>query len=343
MTARGSVHNEGQGMPDRDDLKVEVPFLGSANHDESEDNIVEKQQQLARKQYETKSSHWVHTLLILLLMGSVGAMAYWGYDFKQDQEQRELLAEATEARIADLEQLLAQSQEEAKKSGQTLQQRLDEQRKLVSEQKALMDEQYSQYEEKFAQLIENANNKQLEQLTAFNSEIGKIETKIKNAQEDAQEEMGFMTSQQKTALTSLEDRLAEIDGLRTSLTNIEISQTKTGGIQKEVAAEMKALADEIATFNTKLAKQESDLKAQTAAVETGLEQYKVNNHKSIKSLAAKVSVIARKAAPKLDAKVTKRLQGTENAIRAIDGSRAQVNKEIQRLKSKVNKIQLQLQ
>ena len=330
-------------MPDRDDLKVEVPFLGSANHDEPEDNIVEKQQQLARKQYETKSSNWVHTLLILLLMGSVGAMAYWGYDFKQDQEQRELLAEATEARIADLEQLLAQSQEEAKKSGQTLQQRLDEQRSLVSEQKALMDEQYSQYETKFAQLIENANQKQVEQLAVFNSEIGKIETKIKNAQEDAQEEMGFMTSQQKTALASLEDRLTEIDGLRTSLTNIEINQTKAGGIQKEVAAEMKAIADDLAAFDAKLVKQESDLKAQTNAVESGLEQYKADNHKSIKSLAAKVSVIARKAAPKLDAKVVKRLQSTESAIRAIDGSRAQVNKEIQRLKSKVNKIQLQLQ
>ncbi len=330
-------------MPDRNDLKVEVPFLGSANHDEPENNIVEKQQQLAQKQYETKSSHWFHTFLILILMGCVGAMAYWGYDFKQDQEQRELLAEATESRIADLEQLLAQSQAEAKKSGQTLQQRLDEQRKLVSEQKALMDVQYSQYEEKFAQLIKSANQKQVEQLAAFNSEIGNIETKIKNAQEDAQEEMGFMTSQQKTALASLEDRLTEIDGLRTSLTNIEISQTKAAVIQKDAAAEMKTLVDDLAAFDAKLVKQEGEFKAQTTAIETGLEQYKVSNHKSIKSLAAKVSVIAKKAAPKLDATVVKRLKSTENAIRAIDGSRAQVNKEIQRLKSKVNKIQLQLQ
>lgn len=330
-------------MPERDNLKVEVPYLGSANQDEAENNIVEKQQQLMRKQYEGNHSHWLLTLLVLILMGCVGGMAYWGYDFKQDQEQRELLAQATESRIAELEQLLAQFQAEAKKSGQTLQQRLDEQRKLVSEQKKLMDVQYTQYEEKFAQLIENANQKQVEQLASFNAEISKIEQKIKDAQEEAQEEMGFMTSQQKTALASLEDRLTEINGLRTSLTNIEINQTKSEVLQKDLAADLAATAKEVAALNDQSAGRNQGLAKQLAELDASLEAYKSANYKSIKALAGKVSVIAKKAAPKLNAQVTKRLQNTENAIEAIDGSRAQVNKEIQRLKNKVNSIQLKLQ
>ena len=102
------------------------------------------------------------------------------------------MAEATEARIADLEQLLEDSRAQARKSGQTLQQRLDEQRNLVESQKKVMDTQYLEYEEKFARLIENANEEQAAQLAQFNAEISKLEQKVKNAQEDAKEEIGII-------------------------------------------------------------------------------------------------------------------------------------------------------
>lgn len=329
-------------MPERDDLKVDVPYFGSANHDDAINNNGGTQQQ-GRNPYETKSSNWVHTVLIILLIASVGSMAYWGYDFKQDQEQRALLAAATESRIADLEQLLAESRAQAEKSGQTLQQRLDEQKKQVSEQKKLMDVQYTEYEKKFAQLINNANSKQVEQLASFNEEISKVEQKIKNAQEDAQEEMGFMTSQQKTALAGLEDRLAEVDGIRTNLTNLEISLTTTNSVQKGLVNDFETMNKDLGSIGDKFSIAITEVKEDTVTLDTSLEQYKISAHKSLKSLASKVSVIAKKAAPKLDASVVKRLKLTEGAIRAIDGSRAQVNKEIQRLKSKVNKIQLQLQ
>jgi hypothetical protein len=328
-------------MPERDDLKVDVPYFGSAHQDE-----VAEQTNAQAPQVVTvikSGSHWVHTIMILGLIAAVGAIGYWGYDFKQDQEQRLLLAEATESRIAELEQLLADSQAQAKKSGQTLQQRLDAQFKLVEEQKKVMDTQYNQYEENFAKLIENASVKQAQQLDVFNKEIGKLELKIKNTQEDAQEEMGFMTSQQKTALSGLEDRLTEMDGLRTALTNLEINQTKADSVQTGIVADLAVISKDLAALTTKTDTQVAGLKTQTQAVDSNLEQYKATAHKSIKALTSKVSVIARKAAPKLSSSVTKRLKNTESAIAAIDGSRAQVNKEIQRLKSKVNKIQLQLQ
>ncbi|MEH6444182.1 MAG: hypothetical protein V7784_09805 [Oceanospirillaceae bacterium] len=330
-------------MPERDDLKVDVPYFGSANQGDTVNNIGGKQQQSGKNPYDTKSSNWVHTILIILLMACVGGMAYWGYDFKQDQEQRELLAAATESRIADLEQLLAESRAQAEKSGQTLQQRLDEQKKQVSAQKKLMDVQYTEYEKKFAQLINNANLKQVEQLASFNEEISKIEKKVKNAQEDAQEEMGFMTSQQKTALTGLEDRLTEIDGIRTNLTNLEISLTATNSVQKGLVNDFEIMNKDLGLTGDKFNIAISEAKKEIAAVDANLEKYKTSAHTSLKSLASKVSVIAKKSAPKLGASVVKRLKETEGAIRAIDGSRAQVNKEIQRLKSKVNKIQLQLQ
>ena len=330
-------------MPQRDDLNVEVPLFGSANQDDTEDNIVGRQQALARKQYESKSSSWIHTTLILLLIASVGAILYWGYDFKQDQEQRELLAEATEARIAELEQLLSDYQAQAQKSGQTLQQRLDEQKNLVASQKKLMDAQYLEYQSKFAQLLKTANLKQAQQLNAFNHEIEKIEQKVKNAQEDAQEEMGFMTSQQKTALSGLEDRLTEMDSLRTSVTNLEISQTKNQSVQKDLYASISALTSEDATLNQRFQLEIAEIKKNAVSLDEQIETYRVAADKSLKALSSKVSVIARKAAPKLSSQVTARLASTESAIKAIDGSRAQVNKEIQRLKSKVNKIQLQLQ
>ncbi len=331
-------------MPERDELKVDVPYFGSANQDDTENNIVEKQQELARKQFaERGNSGWLHSIVTLALLVAVGSMGYIGYDFQQDQEQRQLMAAATESRIADLEQLLADSQAQAKKSGQTLQQRLNEQKQLVSQQKQLMDTQYNEYQKKFAQLIEGANEQQQQQLVAFNSEIGKVELKIKQAQEDAQEEMGFMTSQQKTALSGLEERLTEIADLRTSLTNLEINQSKANGVRQELAADLQGLATEITNSSKKLAADVVEVKKDTAAVDSSLEQYRSNVNKSVKSLANKVAVLAKKAAPKPDAALTSRLAKTEQAIRAIDGSRAQVNKEIQRLKSRVNKIQLQLQ
>jgi chromosome segregation ATPase len=330
-------------MPRRDDLNVEVPLLGSANQDDIEDNIVGRHQELTMKEYANKSTNWVHTTLILMLIVSVAGIVYWGNDFKQDQEQRELLAEATEERIAELEQLLADYQDQAKKSGQTLQQRLDEQKNQVTSQKKLMDTQYLEYQSKFAQLLKTANIKQAEQLNVFNLEIEKIEQKVKNAQEDAQEEMGFMTSQQKTALSGLEDRLTEIDSLRTSVTNLEISQTKNQSAQKDIFASLSVFSSETAELNEKLQLEMSDIKKNATRLDEQIEAYKVNADKSVSLLSSKVSVIARKATPKLDNAVKSRLAKTESAIKAIDGSRAQVNKEIQRLKGKVNKIQLQLQ
>ncbi|EPJ48948.1 MAG: hypothetical protein OFPI_27060 [Osedax symbiont Rs2] len=331
-------------MPERDDLQVDVPYFGSANQDDTENNIAEKQQELARKNFEERGgSGWFHSLVTLALLVAVGGMGYLGYDFQQDQQQRELMATATEARIADLEQLLADSQAQAKKSGQTLQQRLDEQKQLVNQQKQLMDVQYNEYQKKFAQLIEGANAQQQKQLVAFNGEIGKIELKIKQAQEDAQEEMGFMTSQQKTALSGLEERLAEITGFRTSLTNLEINQTKADLVRQGLLVDLQGLTSEITRSSKSFAGDVLELKKDTAAVDSSLEKYRSSTQKSVRSLANKVAVLAKKAAPKLDAAVTARLTNTEQAIKAIDGSRAQVNKEIQRLKSRVNKIQLQLQ
>lgn len=326
-------------MPARDDLQIEVPFLGGANQGEPQKRGAQMQNVTVIK----RGGSWLHSFFILLLLGAVSAMTYWGYDFLQDQQQRILLAQATEERIADLEQLLEDSRAQAKKSGQTLQQRLDEQHNLVQQQKKLMDTQYLEYQRKFAALIDNANTKQAEQLAQFNAEISKLELKVKNAQEDAQEEMGFMTSQQKTALSGLEERLVEMDALRTSVTNIEITQTKQQGTQQGLLADLEALSIDVSGGSDKSADQLVSLKKELQSLDANLEKYKGSAHASLKALASKVSIIAKKAAPKLSAAVVARLDKTENAIRAFDGTRAQVNKDIQRLKSKVNKIQLQLQ
>ncbi|NRA21924.1 MAG: hypothetical protein HRU05_15735 [Oceanospirillaceae bacterium] len=329
-------------MPVRDEENVEVPFFGAADQGSAQAQTSEML--LASQTIVTKrGGSWIHSFFIVILLGSVSAMLYWGNDFLQDQQQRILLAEATEARIADLEQLLEDSQDQAKKSGQTLQQRLDEQKKQVQAQKALMDVQYLEYQQKFSVLIETANNKQASQLALFNAEISKLELKVKNAQEDAQEEMGFMTSQQKTALSGLEERLVEIDAIRTNLTNIEIAQTRFQGHQQGLIADLETLTKEVSGGSNQADSQLENIKKELLVLETNLDSYQGSSHKSFKALSAKVSVIAKKAAPKLSAAVLDRLKKTENAIKAFDGTRAQVNKDIQRLKSKVNKIQLQLQ
>ncbi len=328
-------------MPARDELNIEVPNLGGANQGE-----LQASGQMQQAQYVMNpkgSSSWGHSFLIFVLFGAISAMGYWGYDFLEDQQQRILLAEATEARIADLEQLLEDSRAQAEKSGQTLQQRLDEQMQLVETQKKVMDTQYLEYEKKFATLIESANEKQAMQLAQFNAEISKLEQKVKNVQEDAQEEMGFMTSQQKTALSGLEDRLVEIDSLRTGLTNLEIAQTKALGVQQGLVVDVEAITKDMVGTAEKSNLQLVELKKELTTLDSGLEKYKGSAHASLKSLTSKVSVLAKKAAPKLSSAVVARLNKTESAIRAFDGTRAQVNKDIQRLKSKVNKIQLQLQ
>jgi len=330
-------------MPQRDDLNVEVPFLGSANEGDTDNQHSKIAAQAISQQQAAKNSHWLHTILITLLIGCVSAMAYFGYDFLEDQQQRSLMTQATEERIAELEQLLSDFKVQEEKSGQTLKQQLDKQLELVKSQKAIMDSQYQQYETKFAKLIEQTNTEQAQLIAKFNVDIETLELKIKNAQEDAQDELGFMTSQQKTALSSLEERLKELDGLRTSVTNLEISQTKVTAEQAGLLSDVQALKKASDGSSATVGASVEALKKEVAALDANFEQYKVSAHKSLNSLTAKVSAIAKKAAPKLSAAVSSRLNKTETAIRAIDGSRAQVNQEIQRLKTKVNKIQLQLQ
>ena len=91
-------------MPQRDELNVEVPFLGSANEGDTDNNSKIVAHTIGHQQQ--KNGHWLHTILITLLLVCVGSMAYFGYDFLEDQQQRSLMTEATESRIAELEQQL---------------------------------------------------------------------------------------------------------------------------------------------------------------------------------------------------------------------------------------------
>ncbi|MGB1237381.1 MAG: hypothetical protein ACPG4U_04165 [Pseudomonadales bacterium] len=327
-------------MSSRDDLKIEMPYFGSANQDEPEADIVEKQQALARKQFEGREGNWLNSIILILLTASLAVMGYFGVELRKSVEAQKVQAQASDKRILELEQLLAATKAEAQKSGQSFEQKLEAQKKAMDD---AMSTQYKAYETQFAELIASAKAQQQAQLQLFDEEIEKLDAKVKNAQEDAQEEMGFMTSQQKTALAGLEDRLSEMAQLRTALTNLEIAQTKT---QTDKQALEESIANLKANYLASNSARKSDLASQKKeldALDKALDTYKVSQHKVIDNLANKVAALAKKAAPKLDAAVVARLSKTEQAIKAIDGSRAKVNQDILRLKSKVNKIQLQLQ
>lgn len=323
-------------MSGRDDRQVDVPYFGSANQDEPENNIVEKQQELARKQYENQGGNWMHSIILIAITIAVSALGYWGMDLNTLQKEQAQQVVKAEARIAELEQLLAAAKEQSEKSGQTLEQKLNE-------QKTAMDAQYKVYEKQFFELIQSADKQQKQQLALFNTEIAKVELKIKSAQEDAQEEIGFMTKQQKASLLGLEERLTEITDLRTNLTTVEINQKNNTVSQQKITADITSILSDIEALNKKSKRDTHAVAKEVTALEKSIDQYKAAQHKSMGALTKKVTVLAKKAAPKLDVAVTNRLVKVEQAITAIDGTRLQVNKDIQRLKNRVNKIQLQLQ
>ena len=86
-----------------------------------------------------------------------------------------------------------------------------------------------------------------------------------------------MTSQQKTALSGLEDRLVEIDSLRTGLTNLEIAQTKALSEQQGLVVDVEAITKDIVGATEKSNLQLVELKKELAALDSGLEKYKVTS------------------------------------------------------------------
>lgn len=320
-------------MSERDQTPLQVPPLGSASQDEPVRNIVLKQQELAKKQQPQGS--WLTSLVLIVLVAGVAVIGYYGVELqKQQLALTEQLAESNKHIVA-LEQQLADAQQQAQQAGEQLEQRLAGQRQQ-------MDEQFNRYETSLSEMGKKAEREQQAQLAQVKSEFESLQQSLQDAAQDAAAERGFMTEQQKIALDGLEQRLSEIDQLRQSITDAQIALDKLSGDQQEGAQQLAALGKELASIEGKTQSARAALGKQISEQQRAQERYQASQHESFKKLTDQVqSLVKRNTGP--DPELIRSVENVSQDIAAINGFRRQVNRDLLKLKERVNRIQALLQ
>ena len=106
--------------------------------------------------------------------------------------------------------------------------------------------------------------------------------------------------------------------------------------------ERSSLSKQSADTDKSIKQQIITLQTQLAIFEETLNDEQTRRQSSDKGLADRLQKLEKPVASSADAGLTKRVTSIEQAIRAIDGSRRQVNTDILSLKQQINALQLRI-
>ncbi|EAR60892.1 hypothetical protein [Neptuniibacter caesariensis] len=242
-------------------------------------------------------------LVMIVLVVAVSALGYYGYEMQQSLKEREATFEQAQGQIGQLEQLLKQAEQGAAQSGEALQGN-------VTSLESTLKQKDKQLDSEIAKLwaIAHQKNKPL------------IEKQAKE-------------------LAALKKSLAEqgksTDALKARLAKQESALKKASGAGSEVTKLKKQLSSEINKVNKLVARLEAELR-------TGAELAQEQTDELIKTqrqLSDRLVALEGKS----NADLVRRVKLNEQAVRAFDGTRRQLNQDLLQVKQKLNNLQLQLE
>lgn len=287
---------------------------------------------------------WLGTLLIsltlLLLLAATAGLAFIGQDMRVTLVEQQRTLTQSQARIAELEELLAMADDNTQQTGQTLAQRIAE-----LESKGLENYEYFHTEiirlwEQSGSIDEEAFEAQAERLTQQTEQLQRLTSQV-----TALEGLSGMQAQ----LSELAGRVEQITALEQQIG--QLSQS-SADLLPEMESRLSALNS---TLETQLAAVQSDLSATREAL-SGVEQRvgeaafllsaeQEQRERLQRELSARVDQLGSQVAslPRGDAGLASRVNSAEQAINAIDGFRRQTGQDIQQLRQILNELQIRVQ
>lgn len=320
-----------------------VPNLGPADRNSASlslsADVSEKSLHTPKKQQPLPSGGgWFQTIILVLLTAACSGLGYVGFGLQQTVVDQQ-------SRITDLENRLNLASDNAAQSGQTLEQRLntyiadassDIQRleASVAEMNKARKTTDKAIMEQVKAALDKASAQQSTDMKGYITELAQIKgdkQSLVDAQKALADKLTAIEKQVGVA-TQLKAQLAANEkDLKSLLSESEQHKKERNSLSKQSADTDKSIKQQIITLQTQL-----------AIFEETLNDEQTRRQSSDKGLADRLQQLEKPVASSADAGLSKRVTSVEQAIRAIDGSRRQVNTDILNLKQQINALQLRI-
>lgn len=292
----------------RDD-DINVPNMGPAEpagdnrHAPVEHQAHNTPRQSSNVESVRSGGGFIQPLVSIILIVAVSALGYFGFDMYQAQKERETTFTQAQEQISQLKGLLQEAEQGAEQSGEAL-------KGNVSSLEASLRQKDKQLDSEIAKLWAIAHQKnapliekQAKALAVQNKQLAAQKKLIKSLQ-------STQASQAKT-IKGLASVKANSDKLKKTLT---AEMAKVSKLVSRVETEMRTEAE--------LAQDQQD-----------------EMLKSQRALSDRVVKLEGKSSAGLE----RRIKVNEQAVRAFDGTRRQLNQDLLQVKQKLNNMQLLLE
>ncbi len=320
----------------------QVPNLGPADRTNAgfslKADISEKTLHTPKKQPAPSGGGWFQTFVLVLLTAASSGLGYLGFGLQQTVVEQQ-------SRILELESRLNVASDNAAQSGQTLEQRLNAYIADATSDIQRLDASVTEINK----IRKSAEKSLLDQVkTSLDQTAAKQTSEIKSYLADLEQLKGdkqALAEVQKSLaekLASIEKQVETSAQLKSQLAENEKNLKVLMSESEQHKKERSTLSKQSQETDKSIRQQVMTLQTQIAIFEETLNDEQNRRQTADKALVDRVQKLEKVPTSTVDAGLSKRVASNEQAIRAIDGSRRQVNSDIQYLKQQLNAIQLRI-
>lgn len=316
-----------------DNNDVQVPNLGPADHTRTVVLSADRAEKTFHDEPEevvTRASGGLLTSFILILLtAACSGFGYFAFELQQRLEDQQALLDASAARITELESQVSHSQKNAVASGETLEQRL----------KQLADKSQQRFAEQ-GKALEGVKSElaKVAQQSGWKDAVQTLTTRLEQQSKAAQETKSQLT-QMVTDVAALEKQLKPVAGVaaqyKTHTDQLQSLQELVKKNDQQAKEQLKTLSGQLASTK--------ELKNSLGILQTQLaiqEETQAELKAQLQRLGGRVK--SSEQGGNSQAVFENRLRKAEEAVKAFDGSRVQINNELRKLTARVNLLQAEL-
>ncbi len=332
-------------MTGQDDF--EVPDLGPAerNHIAHRQAAAPARQKAAPAQPAGRAgdSSWLHSVLMIVLVVALGALAYWTLLLQEQLQLRSAELAETRAQLAEFRQSLNIAESSAEQSGQTLQGQ-------VATLRSGAEEKYKHFDSEIAKLWTIAYQRNKPQLESQDKAL-KTQAQTLDTQGQALDEQKKQLAAAGAELDQQAKGLAEMRRQLTALAQQQATDQKAGQAldarvdawDKQIKAERKEreqLQQQIAGAQKELAQAERAVTADRVKLREDL-QAQGKTQRELSDRLAALESSQRASGP--DPALERRIRSNEEAVQAFDSTRRQLTHDMLQVRQKLNNLQLKVE
>lgn len=252
----------------------------------------------------------IQSFVMILLIVAVCGLGYLGFDMYESQQAREATFKQAETQIEQLKVLLQEAEQGAAKSGEAIKGNVNSLEANLS-----------------------ATDKELK------SEIAKLWVIAHQRNKPELEKQGKALAAQKGEVAKLAKKLAaqekSVKALKSSLVKQDKQIKSLAGLKAENEKLQASVKSEVAKLQKLVSRIETEVRTSAE-----LNQEQQNSlTRGQRTLSDRVTKLESKSTAALE----RRVKVNEQAVRAFDGTRRQLNQDLLQVKQKLNNLQLMLE